>query len=335
MSKQSFESLLDKYLSGNCSLEERRLVESWFDLLGSDAQMPQSEVEWNQTKKKIWTQVTQQTSIQERSFTPIWNNLFVRSVAAACILLLVGLGFTYWAGVAESKNAYFQKEMLAQMVTKENQTKQVQVIRLEDGTTIHLYPNASLKYPSRFDSKVREVVLVGNAFFEVAKNPNKPFLILTGNTITKVLGTSFLIKSEENRKVEVAVKTDQVTVFQNHVDELKEPTVVLTPNQKVVYEADEKVFETGIVEQPVVLATAKELVRFDFQKVKMKEVIAVLEKAYGLKISVENPAMLSCYFTGDLNNMDLYTQLDFMCQSLSASYQPFGTSIRISGNGCN
>jgi transmembrane sensor len=62
---------------------------------------------------------------------------------------------------------------------------------LEDGTTVHLEKGSRLSFPVHFDPKKREVVLSGEAFFEVTENPSKPFYVYANELITRVLGTSF------------------------------------------------------------------------------------------------------------------------------------------------
>ena len=73
---------------------------------------------------------------------------------------------------------------------------------------------------------------------------------------------------------------------------------------------------------------------FEFKNVPLAEVLQKFKEAYGIDIFLENENIANCTFTGDLNSMPIYTQLDFLCQTLNATYQIKGTDISVSGKGC-
>jgi Fe2+-dicitrate sensor, membrane component len=85
---------------------------------------------------------------------------------------------------------------------------------LDDGSTIYLAGNASLSYPKTFAQHDREVTLKGNALFDIARNPDKPFRIETEKMIVEVLGTSFKVKSDVKGAFELAVLRGKVKVMQ-------------------------------------------------------------------------------------------------------------------------
>ncbi|MEA5458847.1 FecR family protein [Arcicella sp. LKC2W] len=330
MSKQSFEYLLEKYLAGKCNTEEKKVVEQWFELVGNDSKIPTSEPEWNHVKDKMWRKI-------HRGATPtkpvsIWNKQKVRLAIAASITILLGLGI-YYNYVLNTQNHLITSEY-AGVITQENATDKIIALKLEDGSVIKLHPKATLSYPKHFLVDKREVTLKGNAFFDIKRNPNKPFMVLCGETITKVLGTSFLIKSDLSSKIQVEVKTGKVSVYEKGAANPKENGVVLTPNEKVVYFDEDNHFVTGLVATPEVLVTVKDKINFDFRNAKLAEVLQKFRDAYGIEIFLEDEKIANCTFTGDLNTMPIYNQLDFLCQSLNANYQIKGTDIIVSGRGC-
>jgi transmembrane sensor len=205
---------------------------------------------------------------------------------------------------------------------------------LEDGSRVELAPNASVVYPSKFSSKLREVRLIGEAFFDIKSNPDKPFLVITDKVVTKVLGTSFYVKAKETSKVEVEVKTGKVTVFERNAKDLSNNGVILFPNHKVTYYSEGKHFVTGISEKPAVIKPEVKEIDFTLKNIPLSEVIIRLEKMYGIEILLENESLEKCTITGDLNAMEMFTQLDVLTQILGADYQIKGTTILISGNGC-
>ncbi len=105
-------------------------------------------------------------------------------------MLLIGVGLGYIGLLA---NDAIRKGFLSGWV--ENHTPQGKRSRmvLADGSIVHLNAGSTIRYPASFDRK-REVYLSGEAFFEVVKNPSRPFLIHLDNGTVKVLGTSFNVK---------------------------------------------------------------------------------------------------------------------------------------------
>ena len=161
-------------------------------------------------------------------------------------------------------------------------------------------------------------------------------MIYTGKVTTKVLGTSFRIKAfPEMQQFEVSVVSGKVTVYEKDEANKKDNGVILTPNLKVTFFDKEEHFITGIVESPELLPTIeKSSLSFNFQNVPLNKVLKTLEKAYGIEMVLENESLGKCTLNGDLEEMPLYTKLDIITRSLNASYQIKGTSILVSGVGC-
>jgi transmembrane sensor len=188
------------------------------------------------------------------------------------------------------------------------------------------------------------VFLSGEAFFDITKNPERPFLVHAKDIVTRVLGTSFWVKNTEGGKnIAVEVVTGKVTVYKEKT-RLKTPSesdgVVLTPNLKVVYFIENEHFVTGLVEKPVLVKTEETtektptIPQFSFNDAPLSEVMHQLEAAYGIQIVLANDVLNNCPFTGDLTKQPLFTKLDLVCASLNAVYEVKGTSILISGKGC-
>src|SRR5690606_40982760 len=92
------------------------------------------------------------------------------------------------------------------------------LIILADGSKVTLYPGSEIRYTSDFNIFTREIHLKGEAYFEVASDKNKPFLVYANSVVTKVLGTSFLVKAKENETdVEVLVDRKSTRLNSSHV----------------------------------------------------------------------------------------------------------------------
>lgn len=236
-------------------------------------------------------------------------------------------------------------------ITKTNNGVGTMLLTLEDSSVITLKPGSSVTYAAHFAPDKREVMLEGEAFFQVAKNPVRPFFVYYGNLVTHVLGTSFNVKIDKvQKKIEVAVRTGRVEVYEKSNDvsgkqnrPQKEKGVVITPNQKVIYTIDTKSFEATLVDKPMPLLAHRDNVdtvttvyniskeTFAFKSERLVDIIKVLEDVYGIDIQVENDHLNNCHFSGDLTRMDLYNKLDIICKTVGASYKITGTSILIKG----
>ena len=236
-------------------------------------------------------------------------------------------------------------------ITKTNNGAGSMLLTLEDSSVVTLKPGSSVTYAAHFAPDKREIMLEGEAFFQVSKNPARPFFVYNGNLVTHVLGTSFNVKVDKvQKKVEVAVRTGRVEVYEksNNVTgkqnrPQKEKGVVLTPNQKVIYTIDTKSFEATLVDKPMPLLAHHDNAdtvttvynisneTFAFKSERLADIVKVLEDVYGIDIQVENDHLGNCHFSGDLTRMDLYGKLDIICKTVGASYKITGTSILIKG----
>ena len=135
--------------------------------------------------------------------------LSVAAVFAGCV-------FAGWYGL--SKTGLSDRAMRVQY--NEAQAPTLATL-LEDGSVVYLSEQTSLKYPGRFEGKKREVILKGEAFFEVKKQTERPFIVHTDVAIVEVTGTSFLIKSDRKESFTLTVHEGQVQVkLKNRVQAL-------------------------------------------------------------------------------------------------------------------
>ncbi|MFT4032159.1 MAG: FecR domain-containing protein [Siphonobacter sp.] len=255
----------------------------------------------------------------------IWMSL------AASLLLIVGIS---WYMLQERKPmpsvAIVPKEILEERV---NGTNHPLVVTLIDGSSVILQPKSRISY--QFSKQRREVFLTGEAFFEVAKNPGRPFYVYAEDLVTKVLGTSFTIKSC-TKKVEVIVKTGRVSVFlkqelAKHQQDASLKGLILTPQEQVILQAQQLTRHTISIKQ---LSTIIQPTSFSFKRTPISEVFDKLEKVYGIKISYDHERMKNCYLTATLTDEPLVEKLNLICQTIDAEFEQTNTEIRIHSQGC-
>lgn len=291
----------------------------------------------------IWDDLTSDLDTPQKRIFSIVQGSLSYWVAAACMILVMAGGYRWWYIKYHST----PQSMYAQLVSNTknplreivNTTSSNLEIVLPDGSKSILEPKSRLSFSQAFKGVVREVYLSGEAFFDVKKNPEKPFLVYANGLIVKVLGTSFRVKAyEEDKQVMVQVKTGRVSVFAHKTTQNPDPEtegLVLTSNQKVVFgKLDERLNRT-LVEKPMLLLSSQELQKFSFNNAPVTKIFTALEKAYGVDIVFDEEVLANCSLTTSLTNENLFEKLDIICEGIEASYKVVDAQVIISSKGCN
>ncbi|WP_047247479.1 FecR family protein [Maribacter thermophilus] len=256
MTEKQFQDLLDRYLQGKTTPEEEKILNDFEEYAISRAEGHVFKTEEGQRKvqQEIYTNIKART----QKSTTKWKWMGV----AASLAILLGLaGFFY--------NTVFPKTVVIA-----NTTETFKVATLKDGSRVTLNTNSTLRFTNDHNG-LRHAELQGEAFFEVARNEQKPFVVQTGYLSTKVLGTSFNIK-ETDSAINVTVATGLVQV--SDVDN----AVRLSPNQRVVYDTRSKSLRRSETDHNLYTSWYKEKV--DFNGVKMGDLAVYLKKRYGVNI---------------------------------------------------
>lgn len=340
MSRKSFRQLLQKYLRGECTAEEKSFVEHWYGLLEAETGDLEKNMDTDELEARLWEQIQSKMEVEESidDIEPLYKRLSFGWLGIAASLLLVA---TWWFIGSWNKKTPTDSVVASDWLYRTNTATSPILIRLEDGSKVQLSPKSTLRFPKHFEKHNRTVYLNGDAFFDIQKSPARPFYVHTDRVIAKVLGTSFFVRTDANTKhVRVEVVTGRVAVYGQSAEK-RSPVangVVLSPNQAATYYDEQKHFVTGLVEKPALLETPeaiKQELTFQFDDTPLSEVIRRLELAYGIDIVVENEQQNNCLLTADLSNQPLYNQLDLICAALKAQYEIQGTIILLSGKGCN
>lgn len=270
--------------------------------------------------------------------------------AAASILLCVGAYF-----LSQNKSPVQITEKVA-WINIDNNSGLSKTIELADKSTVVLEPFSTLKYPTIFNNNQRTVFLQGEAFFDIAKDTLKPFLVYANETVTKVLGTSFTVTAFEGEKtVEVEVKTGKVAVYANvkngvanestkqmiiETDEkiimpLPNKKIDITPNQKVIFNKKQEKMTRTIAKLPQVIIEIEELPQFNFDNESVVKVFKALELAYGIDIEFDEANLEKCKIKTKLTNEPLLEKLNILCTALNLTFSEEDATIFIKGKGCN
>jgi transmembrane sensor len=179
---------------------------------------------------------------------------------------------------------------------------------------------------------MREVTLIGEAFFEVTENPHKPFIVKSGNITTTALGTSFNICNfPEDEKITVSLATGKVTV--EEVDQssaAKRKPYLLNPGEQIRYAVDFKQFEKLRNEDDGEYLWKDGII--SFKQASLDHVIQKLERWYGVTIVISNQTSSVVNYDGIFSNQSLDNVLKAMSFSLNFKYSIYEENIKIMFN---
>ncbi|UZR97375.1 FecR family protein [Chondrinema litorale] len=321
------DEILVKSLTGEeLNEHEKAFLEEW---------QKQSETNTDTVKKleKYWSH---KRNVNKDSMDKVWNTLetsiddeapnqkiakknsffkFYYYIAASVTLVL---GFVFYQQYFHTDNPDGTDTKIA-LVSRKNAKGVKRNITLSDGTFIKLNADSEIKFPEKFSGKTREVYLTGEAFFEVEKDPKRPFIIHTGNILTKVLGTTFNIRAyPEDQDVEIALVEGKVAI--NKESNSAENTIYLQPSDVMSYnKAQDKITTTSNVDLSKIISwRSNQLI---FENASFDVIVKKLERWYGVKFTISNKVNTQGGFTGKFEDESLEMLLNKISHSIEFNYQ--------------
>ncbi len=190
--------------------------------------------EWDNAKDLSYSEEVNGEKILHSVKLVIWGQnkvipLYIKiGAVAACLLIAVFLGSTLWfyqqIQKAESNPTYIAI----------NGRQHIESIELSDGSKVSLGAESKLTYPQNFEGNKRFIKLYGQAFFKVAKNPRKPFIVKTDRFTVTALGTAFEVFSFGNKETaETVLLNGKVKVEVPQYASNEKQIFILHPNQKI------------------------------------------------------------------------------------------------------
>lgn len=252
-------------------------------------------------------------------------------VRVAAVLMFGVLGYFLY-------QQHQQQPLLAHLFLEEKQNaKGVQSkITLSDGSTVWLNGDSKLRFPADFKAgQSREIYLTGEAFFDVAKDARKPFIIHLKNSKIRVLGTSFNVKAyEEDEVVETSVVTGKVAFIPKEgvFSSPSTDTLLLAANVKAVYST-----KTGEVRKEQTnsqIDKAWKEGKLIFRATRLDEVGKALERTYGKRVKFANQELKHCRLTASFENSSLEEVMYLLSRTRDFRYTISDREVVIEGKGC-
>lgn len=316
------------YLSGKISKNDKIVFETW--LRGSDANysyFDEFKKYWELTGKaysdyssdtiKGWEIVNSNTikkDIDQHKAIPLAYRILK---VAASVLILISLGIS-----GKFLYNWWQHEDFESFYSDNN----IVTVSLSDGSTVWLNTQSELLVPKIFKGHKRNVYFKGEAFFEVAKNPRRPFKVYANGTTTQVLGTSFNLKALDSaRIVSLTVVTGEVSFSLNNN---KSKNLILFSGQKGLFDILNGKLQMDINKNVNFLAwkTGK----LQFNNASLDEVCDVLHEYYKIKITPGTYSHTKQYsFTGNFDNASIKDVLTIIEHTLGVKFVKTGDTLYV------
>jgi len=319
MEKSDFDRLLQRYLTGQVTDEEKAKLEAWLEVMKTEdtTHLELTPEDEEQLFQKITSKIESGGPVTEFRPTQIRRdkkNHWILRIAASVVLVLVATYF-FWQLKSASTEGNLADKAIDKMI-------------LNDGSLVWVKGNSKLAYFEKDNGHTRYAELTGEALFEVAKDPNRPFVIQCRDISIQVLGTSFSLRSNQDSVV-VKVLTGKVSVTST----TDSKTTQLEPFQELVYTRSQWK-QASFSKKEANEITANTEYNMLFENNTLREVLTRLEKKFNVVIKTSEETMNNCRLTADLTDHSLDTSLQLIAEVLSIKVTKKETIIIINGKGC-
>lgn len=325
--KKLNEEILAKFLMGECTEDELREVNSWlgesrenarelFKLeeiyhLGKTGDTSYKK-EVGKAEKRLFKRLEQE-KIKQHKVRRMYGWMRYAAIFIG-FFILGGIGYVFFQN-------YDRTEPLLAVTTQDT----IKELKLPDGTKVWLNKNTTLKYPRQFLATGRKVYLEGEGYFEVKRNPEKPFIVQSEAMQIKVLGTIFNFRSDKVKMSAVAtLLKGEIEVKGNH----DEGMIVLAPGQKAEL--------NGVTRRLVVKQVDTGFEnwhdnQFIFDKADIYTIARTLENSYGVKIILAPDIDVKKTYSGTLKKKEnVEAVLNQIKNVIPVEYKVVGGSVFLS-----
>lgn len=272
-----------------------RIRDIW-DLHGQKAEQYQPEMD------VAWQRI--EGAIEDRP--PVWH--WVYRVAAGLVLML-GIAY-FMINHQGTPSTLGLVEHVAGSSSK--------IVNLPDGSIITLNQGSKITFNAAFDQSIRQLQLVGEAFFEIARDENRPFIIETSRSKTQVLGTSFSI-SESEILTTLTVVSGKVS-FSSKSDE----SVILTKGDRGTISSSGQLTKSKNVDPNFLSWQTGNLV---FENASIGSVLTDLEQHY--EVHFRSESSITTTLTAQFNNQSLEEVLEIVSSTLDIEITPVDSTTYI------
>tara|TARA_R110000868_G_scaffold342507_1_gene603375 strand:- start:165 stop:1175 length:1011 start_codon:yes stop_codon:yes gene_type:complete len=290
--KEDINDIIAKELSGTATSEEIEILRNWL------GQKSEHKIEYNflrltwvqgnesiqDSKSRVFTHLAESINEHKKSKVRHLNELKPTGALwlkiAASIALVSALSLLFYGSFFKTES---KEVVLNEIITKETPKGVKRQVALPDGTEVWLNSGSSLSYASGFTDSSRIVKLIGEAFFEVTKDPKRPFRVESGDIVTTAIGTAFNV----NAFSKSSISTVSLTEGKVKVEYLsKNEAVYLTPGYAAVLHKKSNQLDARSFDAEVDTAWKDGILVF--KNAGEEKVLSDLENWYGVKFDLKN-----------------------------------------------
>lgn len=317
--------LLHRLIAGTTTEEENRQLMEWFRQCASKEEffmlfetawkespdeMPRDVQErmYRRLSRELDEKKTKTILLRSRFSWKVWPQ-----IAVACIIIVLGL--------VNYRMSDKQKQLSTQNFMVLAEKGQRAFITLPDSTKVWLNSDTKISYPADYGLKERNVTLVGEAYFEVAKNPDKRFIVEAKGMQVEALGTSFNVNAYQNdNKIIASLFSGSVRVsYDRHV-------AILKPHESVKVDLLNRSFSRYKDESMQNIALwRKNEITFDGES--LEEITHIMSRLYNTTICIEDESLKKVCYIGTIRNNNLENFIDIINLTTPVVYENKGDTV--------
>ena len=323
-------NILMRYLKEKATSEDSNIVKQW--LSNSDLEHELYEKSlcfWDETPLEpnikgyshahILDQIHHKIKIEEAVFLnktkpKIRFINYLTRIAAILFIPLLVASLLYYIKNISNENLQSYSEIYAPYGTRTN-------FYLPDGSTGRLNGGSSLRFPTQFGGKVRDVKLTGEAYFDVISNPRKPFVVSTENIDVKVYGTTFNVMAyADEQTTEVTLERGKVEVFKKTNNIIKS-IGILEPNESCIYNSLSDSSKILAVNSAENLSWLDGKLTFKYES--FEEVVRKINRWYNVNIVIKDELLETYIYYGTFQDETLEEVLKLLEFTAPLRYKVF------------
>jgi len=320
---EDLEILLAKYFAGDADEGQRKEVEDWI----AESEENRNEFEryrsiWQRTNvaARYSDAVVEQALISTKKrlggFGKQRTMTFLRQAAAVLVVAFM-LSFFYNYFSAKQNDVDDSLPVMQEVTALNGMSTKVD---LSDGTSVYLHPGSKLTFPVVFSDRSREVKLLGEGYFSVARNEQKPFVVKTSKMNVRVLGTKFNLRANADEDFVETILVEGKVSLEKELDGKAVEMKVLSPDQRAVYrpaDGEVRVFNEKNIEKHI--AWTKGTLEFDADP--MSKVVKELERWYNVDIEIKDADLRKYKVTGKFEGEPIDEVLSLLQYSSGFRYK--------------
>ena len=332
MNIERIKHLVTNLLTGSSSTSERTELARW--IKSEDAEQTSREA-WKNASEKIdasledemWNEI--RSKIEEATPQPaptltIRHRSYSISRIAASIAVILCSAFASY--LLYDHFTGHKDKIESNIYTFEVEPGQKGSMRLADGTIVHLNSASKISFAGNYNSEERVVTLNGEAYFEVAKNPDKRFVVTCNGVEIEALGTEFNVKAyPADSVITTTLAKGKVKVFNN------EQSVTLLPNGVATYHMKQQTIQSSTVDD-ISVANYWRTGQLVFEAEPLSSIARTMERMYNVKICIDDTKLKNMKFTGTIQNNSLNNVLYIMSLSYPLTYTMTDSVITVSSH---